>query len=119
MEKLTTKTTAKLIVGLIGVASLYYLDGIENTVEWIRITLMGGLLSIFFFSPLYDIITDNFTKEDLFLVSVGSIYAIIYLIITESTILQLTISFLQSLVIVCIISVFIDIVKEKVENVVK
>jgi len=118
MEKLTAKTTAKLAVGLMGVTALYYLNGIGNTVEWIKITLMGGLLSIFFFSPLYDLIMNNFTKEDMFLISIGFLYAILYLVLTESTLLELTIAFFQSLVIVCVISVFIDIVKSKVEDVV-
>ena len=118
MEKLTLKTTSKLSVGLAGIILLYYINGIDNTVGWIKITLMGGLLSIFFFSPLYDLIMNNFTKEDMFLISIGFIYAMVYLVLTKSTLTELTISFLQSLVIVCVISVFVDIVKDKVEGVV-
>ncbi|MCD6468534.1 MAG: hypothetical protein J7L32_04395 [Thermoplasmata archaeon] len=112
------KNLMKLSIGSVGILLLYFIDGIGDTMEWIKITLMGGLLSIFFFSPIYDLIMNRFTKEDLFLISIGILYAIIYIILTESTIIELITSFLQSLVMISIISILLNLIKEKVEEVI-
>lgn len=113
-EKIT-----KVGIGLIGILLLYYLEGIDDTIEWVKIAIMGGFLSIFFFSPVYDLLFGKFTKEDIFSISIGLLYCVIYLIITEITAYELFVDFLKSLSMVAFISIFIEIVKEKVEEVAK
>jgi len=112
------KHLTKLLIGSVGILVLYYFEGIGETVEWLKIALIGGLLSIFFFSPIYDLFFGKFTKEDLFLLSVGFLYSVFYLVITESTLYELGIEFTKSLVMIAVISVFLEIIKEKVEEVV-
>lgn len=110
----------KIIIGFTCILILYFIYGVEETITWIKFAVLGSLLSLFFFSPTYDLIFGKFTKEDAIMLIIGSFYIIFYLIITRSTAEQFIIDFIQSIVMVAIISTGADwirsFVSEKVSS---
>ena len=112
---------AKLAIGMLCILLLYFIYGVEETITWIKYAVLGSLLSLFFFSPTYDLIFGKFTKEDAIMLIIGSFYIVFYLIITHSTAKQFIIDFIQSIVMVAVISTGVDwirkFVNEKVNGV--
>ena len=111
--------TIKVGIGAFGILMLFILYGRVETIEWFKLAILGGLLSIFFLHPVLDFIFGNFTKEDSAMVMIGLLYLIFYFIVTNSTLKEFTIDFLKSLVVVSIISLGLDWIKEYVSKTVK
>jgi len=107
---------AKLSIGMICILLLYFIYGVEDTVIWIKFAVLGSLLSLFFLSPTYDLIFGNFTKEDGIMLIIGSFYVIIYFILTRSTAEQFVIDFIQSIIMVTVISTGSDWIRKFVNK---
>ena len=107
---------AKLAIGMACILLLYFIYGVEETITWIKYAVLGSLLSLFFFSPTYDLIFGKFTKEDAIMLIIGSFYIVFYLIITRSTTKQFIIDFIQSIVMVAVISTGVDWIRKFVNE---
>jgi len=107
---------AKLAIGMACILLLYFIYGVEETITWIKYAVLGSLLSLFFFSPTYDLIFGKFTKEDAIMLIIGSFYIVFYLIITRNTAKQFVIDFIQSIVMVAVISTGIDWIRKFVNE---
>ncbi len=111
------KVVTSLAIGSICLLLLYFIAGVNETIEWFRFVLLGSLLSLFFFSPIYALINSKFDYEkDGFILMIGIVYAIFYIFITGSTLEEFTIAFLQSIFTVTIVSLFIIKIKDAVEE---
>lgn len=106
----------KLAIGMLCILLLYFIYGVEETYIWIKYAVLGSLLSLFFFSPIYDLIFGKFTKEDAIMLAFGSIYIIFYLFITGGTVKQFIIDFIQSIIMVSLISTGIDLIRKFVDR---
>ena len=106
----------KVLIGFASILILYFIYGVVETIIWIKFAVLGSLLSIFFFSPSYDLLTNNFTKEDGIMLIIGSVYVAFYIIITHSTVKQFIVDFLQSIVIVSVISAGSDMIKNYLDK---
>jgi len=111
------KVITSLAIGSICLILLYIISGINETIEWFRFALLGSLLSLFFYSPIYALINKKFDYEkDGLMFIIGILYAIFYIFITRSTLKEFIVAFLQSIFTVTIISLFIMRIKDAMEE---
>jgi len=104
----------KILIGVFTLIILLILMGPPDFYNWLLLTFLGYMASIFFIMPIVNLILTLKPTKELMLSLIGIIILTIYAIALNLTLKDIIVIILQTIVVVSLISLFIPAIKKEI-----
>ena len=114
MKEIIKEKEYKILIGVFTLIILLILMGPPDFYNWLLLTFLGYMASIFFIMPIVNLILTLKPTKELMLSLIGIIILTIYAIALNLTLKDIIVIILQTIVVVSLISLFIPLVKKEI-----